>query len=121
MMFELGLGIVWVKFEFNFEDLLLVVCVLVKDWVIINVGGYCYEMYLSMLRVVLDLRLVWIVENVFKQVEYDLENNEYFFDCYFGVFVSIINYYWIGKFYIFSDVCGLLFEEELVFWGIDEF
>lgn len=57
--------VIWLKIEFNFEDLLFV-CGVVKDWVIINVGGYCYEMYLSIFKVVLDLWLVWIVENVLK-------------------------------------------------------
>lgn len=51
--------------ELNFEDLFFV-CGVVKDRVVINVGGYCYEIYLSIFRVVLDLRLVWIVENVVK-------------------------------------------------------
>ena len=91
-----------------------------KDRVIINVGGYRHETYLSTLRVVPDSRLAWIAENASKQADYDPENNEYFFDRHPGVFVNIINYYRTGKLHCPSDVCGPLFEEELAFWGIDE-
>jgi len=118
-MLEPGLGIERAKSESNFEDS-LPARVLAKDRVIINVGGYRHETYLSTLRVVPDSRLAWIAENASKQAEYDPENNEYFFDRHPGVFASIINYYRTGKLHTPSDVCGPLFEEELAFWGIDE-
>lgn len=118
-MLEPGLGIARAKSESNFEDS-LPARGLAKDRVIINVGGYRHETYLSTLRVVPDSRLAWIAENASKQAEYDPENNEYFFDRHPGVFASIINYYRTGKLHSPSDVCGPLFEEELAFWGIDE-
>ena len=118
MLLEQG-TITRAKSESNFADSLPPRGV-AKDRVIINVGGYRHETYLSTLRVVPDSRLAWIAENASKQADYDPENNEYFFDRHPGVFVNIINYYRTGKLHCPSDVCGPLFEEELAFWGIEE-
>ena len=108
-----------VKSGSNFEDSLPPRGV-AKDRVIINVGGYRHETYLSTLRVVPDSRLAWLAENATKQADYDTDNNEYFFDRHPGVFVNVLNYYRTGKLHCPNDVCGPLFEEELLFWGIDE-
>ncbi|EDO48066.1 predicted protein, partial [Nematostella vectensis] len=91
-----------------------------KDRVILNVGGYRHETYLSTLRVVPDSRLAWIGENASKQADYDPETNEIFFDRHPGVFANVLNYYRTGKLHCPGDVCGPLFEEELAFWGIEE-
>lgn len=77
-------------------------------------------MYLSIVWNYLDMCLYWVVENVIKVIDYDLEKIELFFDCYFGIFEQVLNYYCMGKLYCFYDVCGLFFEEEFVYWGIDE-
>ncbi|KAF6030257.1 hypothetical protein EB796_011429 [Bugula neritina] len=36
------------------------------------------------------------------------------------MFLMILNYYRTGRLHIPADVCGPAFEEELLFWGIDE-
>lgn len=120
MLLEPGGVIARAKSESNFEDSLLPPRGVAKDRVIINVGGHRHETYLSTLRVVPDSRLAWIAENASKQADYDPENNEYFFDRHPGVFVNIINYFRTGKLHCPGDVCGPLFQEELLFWGIDE-
>lgn len=86
----------------------------------INVGGVRYEMYRSIFKNIFDIRLFWFVDVLLGLVDYDVDMGEYFFDCYFGVFVNVLNYYCMGNFYCLLDVCGFLFEDELSFWGIDD-
>ena len=97
---------------------------LVKDRVIINVGGYRHETYISTLKNFPDTRLAWIAETASKQKDYEdgdeLVEREFFFDRHPGVFVNVLNYYRTGKLHNPNDVCGPLFEEELAYWGIDE-
>lgn len=54
------------------------------NWVIFNVGGICYEIYKVILKKILVMCFFWLIEVL---VNYDFIFNEYFFDCYFGVFV----------------------------------
>lgn len=110
---------IWMKMLDGVEEIYL--NFLRLDWIVINCGGVCYEIFRSIFCNFLGICFVWCIENVNNSFEfYDVEKNEYFFDWYFGVFVVIINYYCMGKFYSFYDVCGLFFEDELLFWGIDE-
>lgn len=57
-----------------------------SEKVVINVGGIWYEIYMVMFKNILDIRLFWIMENKMQLFEYDLNVNEYFFDCYLIVF-----------------------------------
>ncbi|XP_001640125.3 potassium voltage-gated channel subfamily C member 1 isoform X2 [Nematostella vectensis] len=90
-----------------------------QDKIIINVGGKRHESYLSTLRNIPDTRLAWLAESIMnKQTEQP--RKEIFFDRHPDLFAIILNYYRTGKLHAPRDCCGPLFEDELVFWGIEE-
>ena len=92
-----------------------------RDRIVINCGGVRHETFRNTLRNFPGTRLAWCTENENNSAEfYDAERNEFFFDRHPGVFAAIINYYRTGKLHSPHDVCGPLFEDELLFWGIDE-
>lgn len=76
-----------------------------EDRIIINVGGFCYNMFLMMLKNIFDIWFLWIVENYLNSLDYNLVIGEYFFDWYLYIFMEVLNYYWIGKLYCLVDVC----------------
>ncbi len=86
----------------------------------INVGGSRHETYIGTLHSIPDTRLYWITEKHALSPEYDQEKQEYFFDRHPGLFSYILDYYRTGKLHCPAEICGPLFEEELLFWGIDE-
>lgn len=88
--------------------------------IVINVGGIRFETYKSTLRNFPDTRLAWITETKSDNADYDPLTGEYFFDRHPNMFLMILNYYRTGKLHAPVDVCGPAFEDELVFWGIDE-
>lgn len=93
-----------------------------KDKIIINVGGKRHETFLSTLQTIPDTRLAWLAENEFKCSDRNNQNKtrEVFFDRHPEIFGLILNYYRTGKLHAPRDMCGPLFEEELIFWGIEE-
>ena len=52
--------------------------------------------------------------------DYDLSKEEFFFDCNPRSFSSIINFYRTGKLHLVDDICVLSFDDDLIYWGIDE-
>ncbi|XP_047123161.1 potassium voltage-gated channel subfamily C member 3 isoform X1 [Hydra vulgaris] len=88
--------------------------------VIINVGGTKHECYISTILNFPDTRLSWIAEAALNNENSGSERNEFFFDRHPGCFQNILNYFRTGKLHCPNDVCGPLFEEELIFWGLDE-
>lgn len=58
--------------------------------IVLNVGGVWYEMFLSILKIILDIWLFYFGDYyiiVVRLLEYDVSKGEYFFDRYFGVFL----------------------------------
>eukprot|EP00794_Sanderia_malayensis_P020508 gene20508-22526_t len=91
--------------------------------IVFNIGGTRHETHIGTLKAVSSTRLAWIAENhqmLMGSSFYDNVKQEYFFDRHPTCFASILQYYRTGKLHYPLDVCGPLFHEELLFWGIDE-
>ena len=97
--------------------------------VIINVGGDKHEILWKNLDNVTNSRLGKL-KKAFKSDPtraleycdgYDEKNNEFFFDKNSRCFSSIIEFHRFGKLHFMEDVCIRYFQDDLTYWGINEF
>ena len=52
--------------------------------------------------------------------DYNLEENEYFFDRHPRSFNAILDFYRTGKLHITDDMCVLALSDDLFYWSIEE-
>ena len=94
---------------------------------IINVGGVRHEVLwqtlerlprsrLGRLRYARDLQEIKELVD-----DYDLDENEFFFDRNPRSFSSILNFFRTGKLHLVEDMCVLSFHDDLNYWGVNEF
>ncbi|MEE6517804.1 hypothetical protein FKM82_028288 [Ascaphus truei] len=97
-----------------------------KRHVIINVGGIRYllpwttldEFPLTRLG---QLKLCSNFDEILSICDdYDVTCNEFFFDRNPGAFRTILTFLRVGKLRLLREMCTLSFQEELLYWGIEE-
>ncbi|XP_072917754.1 potassium voltage-gated channel subfamily G member 1 [Hemitrygon akajei] len=97
-----------------------------KHHVVINVGGIKYllpwttldDFPLTRLG---QLRFCHTFDEIMKICDdYDVTSNEYFFDRNPGAFKTILTFLRAGKLRLLREMCALSFQEELLYWGIED-
>ncbi|KAG8131720.1 hypothetical protein E2320_009627 [Naja naja] len=97
-----------------------------KHHIIINVGGFKYLLPWTTLDEFPMTRLGQLKFcNNFDDIlnicdDYDVTCNEFFFDRNPGAFRTILTFLRAGKLRLLREVCALSFQEELLYWGIEE-
>lgn len=95
--------------------------------VTINVGGQRHEVLWSTLGRIPDTRLGKLRSCVSHDAimsicdDYDIVQNEYFFDRHPTAFSTFIDFYRTGKLHLLDDVCIMSYGDELEYWGIEEY
>lgn len=97
-----------------------------KHHIIINVGGIKYLLPWTTLDEFPLTRLGQLKFcNNFDDIlnicdDYDVTCNEFFFDRNPGAFRTILTFLRVGKLRLLREMCALSFQEELLYWGIEE-
>ncbi|XP_041932318.1 potassium voltage-gated channel subfamily G member 2 [Alosa sapidissima] len=93
---------------------------------IINVGGIRYRIPWSTLDEFPLTRLCKLrgcsnAEELLDVCDdYDVSRNEFFFDRSPAAFRSIVTFLAAGKLRLLREMCALSFQEELLYWGVEE-
>ncbi|XP_012688316.1 potassium voltage-gated channel subfamily G member 2 [Clupea harengus] len=93
---------------------------------IINVGGIKYRIPWSTLEEfpltrLCKLRSCSNSEELLDVCDdYDVSRNEFFFDRSPSAFRSIVTFLAAGKLRLLREMCALSFQEELLYWGVEE-
>ncbi|KAG8442291.1 hypothetical protein GDO86_011185 [Hymenochirus boettgeri] len=94
--------------------------------IIINVGGIKYKIPWTILEDCPLTRLGKLKTcNNYDEImdvcdDYDINCNEFFFDRNPCAFRTIMTFLAAGKLRILREMCALSFQEELIYWGIEE-
>ncbi|XP_069771501.1 voltage-gated potassium channel regulatory subunit KCNG2-like [Narcine bancroftii] len=97
-----------------------------RTFVIVNVGGNKYQIPWTTLDQIPLTRLGKLKAcSNYEEImdicdDYDINHNEFFFDRNPCAFRTIMTFLTAGKLRLLREMCALSFQEELVYWGIED-
>uniref|UniRef100_A0A8C5G519 Delayed-rectifier potassium channel regulatory subunit KCNS1 n=1 Tax=Gouania willdenowi TaxID=441366 RepID=A0A8C5G519_GOUWI len=93
----------------------------------VNVGGLRHSLSSRTLRRFPDTRLGKLLsccseEEVLEVCDdYDVQQQEFYFDRNPGLFPYVLHFYQTGKLHVMEELCVFSFSQEIEYWGINEF